>query len=386
MDTSFTKRAIAFVISAMSLVALRADAQRAPVEWRLTRESVISGDGSGLAPLNYVLLGSRGPDGTLVAWQRDAIHLVAFDSTGKFIATLGRSGRGPGEFNHIAAYGWRGDSVWVYDAMLRRLTILARDGRFLRDTTRASSAGTTDVVMAWLSNGGMLISEHDPTAIDRSTAAAGSPLPTSIRVDKPDGSRGPMIDLRAVTTGSYVTDPENGATAFVPWPWADNPLVSVSPNGTRIVVVETPHPTTPSGSFRVNRYSPTGERVSSTTHTFEATPVTQALRDSVDQMMLRFVGGQITEPMIKLAVQRDPKPQWLRAFDRMVVTNDGTIWLHGAGYGQRWFAIQTDDQLAAEIRLPARAQVLDGDGQSLWVSVLDGNNVPSIVRYRIDRR
>ena len=362
-------------------------AQGAPVEWQLRREGAISGNGSGRAALSYVMTASRGPDGTLVVSQPDANYLVLYDSTGKFIRTLGRSGRGPGEFSEISKWGWRGDSIWVYDRVLRRLTVLARNGGVVRDTSGLLGAGPDEAFAALLSNGAMLIRQHDFTAIDWRRAPAGTQLPLSFRLEMPNGTRGPEIGpFRMVTTTIAVeTEAKNGAkaTSFVPWLWQDNPLVGVSPNGAHIVVVEAPYPTTSTGSFRVHTYAPTGQLVSSTASTFVATPITQAIRDSVNQL----VGNRLTTKILNTALQRAPKPpQWLRAFDRLVVLNDGTLWLRSPANTQRWFAVSTRGRIMAQIRVPAGGEILDGRGESVWVSVPDDMDVPSIVRYKIDRR
>lgn len=384
--------AVSRAVALASVVgASRADAQTAPVEWRLRRESAISGDGDGPAALTYIMKASRGPGGTLVVSQPSVKYLVAYDSAGKFIGAFGRSGRGPGEFEDVTMWGWRQDSIWVYDFRLRRLTVLARDGRYVRDTSRVLAAGGDEGFVALLNNGAALIGQHNYSALAK-TAPAGTEVPASFRIEKRDGTRGLDIGpFRTVTTGTRIerTSGPSSASTSLPWLWHDNPLFGVSPNGAHIVIVEGQHPLTQAGSFRVHRYASTGQRVSSTTHAFVAKRVTQAMQDSLDRVVLPLVKrvAWVTDDMLKKAIERTPKPpQWLRAFDRVVVQNDGTLWLRSAANSERWFAVQANNQIVAEIRLPARAMVLDGDGQSVWVSVLDDVDVPSIVRYRIERR
>jgi len=60
------------------------------------------------------------------------LTLALFDSTGKYIRTLGRKGLGPGEYKiaERAQIG-KADSIVVLDAMQHRLSILSSSGAFV---------------------------------------------------------------------------------------------------------------------------------------------------------------------------------------------------------------------------------------------------------------
>lgn len=73
-------------------------------------------------------------DGRFVAGPVNRIKDVAvFSADGKFERMLGRAGAGPGEYRSPTNCGvFAGDSIWVYDTSLRRLSIFGPDLRFVR--------------------------------------------------------------------------------------------------------------------------------------------------------------------------------------------------------------------------------------------------------------
>lgn len=95
-----------------------------------------------------------------------SVELVVYDSTGMFKRTVGRKGKGPGEFQGpISVFRWLGDSLVVYDPAVLRWTVMdqglsarrtaqAPDPNFLQPTWLYRgimvSDGVTDSVSAWV--------------------------------------------------------------------------------------------------------------------------------------------------------------------------------------------------------------------------------------------
>ncbi len=73
------------------------------------------------------------PSGRIFVSDLDASHVAVFDSLGRRLGTLGRSGEGPGEFRSpwTLAQG-RGDSIFVVDLALARVSVFAGDLSFVR--------------------------------------------------------------------------------------------------------------------------------------------------------------------------------------------------------------------------------------------------------------
>lgn len=59
-------------------------------------------------------------------------RIAAFDSQGKYIYDIGRSGEGPGEFRSISIQEISDDQIHVFDRINRRLNIFKMDGELIR--------------------------------------------------------------------------------------------------------------------------------------------------------------------------------------------------------------------------------------------------------------
>jgi hypothetical protein len=95
-------------------------------------------------------------------------HVWVFAPDGKFMRRLGAKGQGPGEFERISAVAiGKGDSLYVFDPRLRRLTIIAPDYTLARTAPLELSAGFDAAVV----NGGVVVN-----ASVRTPDKAGYPL------------------------------------------------------------------------------------------------------------------------------------------------------------------------------------------------------------------
>ncbi len=73
-------------------------------------------------------------DGCLVVGDALAGHLVVYRPDGSVAATLGQEGSGPGEFRDIRRIRASGDTVFVLDPTLQRITSYLRNGRYLNSS------------------------------------------------------------------------------------------------------------------------------------------------------------------------------------------------------------------------------------------------------------
>lgn len=108
------------------------------------------------AQLDEVAGALRLADGTIVVANGGSGEVRFFDRTGAFLHAVGREGEGPNEYRSVDYLGLLGDTVVVYDRRLLRLSVLDRDGTFLRSVSLAKLTlpyvvGTLDsgAVGAW---------------------------------------------------------------------------------------------------------------------------------------------------------------------------------------------------------------------------------------------
>jgi 6-bladed beta-propeller len=86
------------------------------------------------APFARVSRLRQGPDGHLYVTEMGAFGVkgvLVFDQEGHFIRQIGRGGEGPGEFRQLASLGWHGDTLWVLDDALYRVSEFTLGGEFL---------------------------------------------------------------------------------------------------------------------------------------------------------------------------------------------------------------------------------------------------------------
>ena len=94
----------------------------------------------------YELDQVRGPvrlsDGRLAIANATTSEVRLYDAAGKHVRSVGRSGSGPGEFQQIAGI-WRGpgDSLWVSDLLVRRMTVLDSTAAVGRSYTLGAQGG-----------------------------------------------------------------------------------------------------------------------------------------------------------------------------------------------------------------------------------------------------
>jgi hypothetical protein len=86
------------------------------------------------------------PGDTVVVVNGGSQEVRFYDGRGRFIQSVGRKGDGPGEFQFPSGI-WRiGDSLEVWDGALRRVSVFADDGRFVRVAPLERKGLNTEIV------------------------------------------------------------------------------------------------------------------------------------------------------------------------------------------------------------------------------------------------
>lgn len=94
---------------------------------RATIVARIDGSRAGLAALEALEVGA---DGSIYALDGSTNALHAFDAAGRHRWSVGRRGRGPGEFESPVGLAWAPDGrLWVIDPGNQRATVVGQDGR-----------------------------------------------------------------------------------------------------------------------------------------------------------------------------------------------------------------------------------------------------------------
>jgi hypothetical protein len=246
---------------------------------------------------------TRLPDGRIVALDSDRSALIFLDSTGMVVHRAGREGAGPGEFEFPS---WlarcSGDSVFVHDPSLSRISVYTSAGRFVRQfTPPLAQPFRLDC------NRHGMFAALDASAIPQGPAQPG--------VEPPD-LHGALIVFNADGDSiSAIPDLMIGQSRVL------GPLASLAIYEDGMIVGS-------SDSAVFRRFSFTGAEVGRDTFPIARRPLSDSLYNAELDRMAGFGGA--AAPMrarIREMLAASPKPATLPFYQQMLRSPDGTVWL-----------------------------------------------------------
>ena len=327
-------------------------------------------------------------------------QVLVFDEHGTLTATLGRRGEGPGEFTSVSSVvPLPGDSVAVWDADRRRISIFGTSGRFVRDLDvsdvaplSARAAPSTTFASGFthlLGSGPQAFVIFGEGALEPNAAPGiGRPTLPSIRIT----TTGEVLAEFGSIPGMEMV--RGGPAGAVPLPFGARTDAATS--GELLVVG-------------------TGERTQFSVFGADGA-LTRIVRwPSVDRM----VGGdwlaewmdmvEAAPPPIRELVEATPRSERFPAYDGLITSDEGNIavgeyagptgiWpLRRADEGpealrplrrtreRRWLVFNPDGVLTAMLATPegfAPAAIRDGQ---IWGVFTDTLDIESVRAYRILR-
>lgn len=155
--------------------------------WRVGNAPlVVIGGSAAPGPTEFQMVGAITPlgQGDIAIADIYAAEIRVFDTHGRHVRTMGRRGRGPGEFGGIFGL-WRvGDSLAAMDGA-GVVQLFGDDGRYVRTVPRPSALGLRVTRIGYLKNGSFIGFVLDPP--EKLPRGRSTRLLTLLRVD-PDGS------------------------------------------------------------------------------------------------------------------------------------------------------------------------------------------------------
>ncbi len=331
------------------------------------------------ADFTKVLWLAVGRTGTMIVAQPMDGNLRVYDAAGRPLKTLGRSGGGPREFGAVGMSGWTGDSLWVHDASLARISYVRSDATLGEPRpTPAPPSATVPKGMAALMGGG------PPAALypDGSTLfRISAPAPEDAKgnfgrreaywfVD-PRGAARQIVLGQVGETCSVIYE---GGAIFKPF--CRETLLRESPDGMRLAAVDQINDSTVEVAMMRRDGAVTWKR----RVTLTPMPMTSAAWDSIIATRVR----PTTPPAVRNAWGALKAPSRFPLVRTVVVGRDGSLWLEGWGKNVRpWTALRPDGSVLGAVNLTGRAKLAVADVKQIWTIELDQDDLPSIVRYRL---
>ncbi len=350
-------------------------------------------------------------DGQLFVFEMMDQQIRVYDPTGALVRAFGREGDGPGEFRRVDRFGVAGDTLWVSDSGLRRLTLFDRTGNVL---STAPLRGVSVNLQNPRLSGTVLPRALRPDGLFTSDmfwfTGRRDPTPTGIGENDTVMVPRVLFDGNAMpvdTVGWYPRPPTEGVSQwvelkgtryYVPSAPRDDVLRVMMDDGG--YYLSRPFPTSAEpATFVVTRVAESGDTMFE--RRFSYTPVRygSAVLDTVAWESARIPGG-----MYNPATGPDPTPEGLDInvvqqtirdamhwpefqipVDFGFVGDDGTLWLRredDGGPDYRYMVLDANAEPRGLLDLPRGLRVRWVSADRFWVQETDELGVPWLVRYR----
>lgn len=340
------------------------------------------------------LLIDRSGNAVVTQPEDNVIRLFKSDGTS---TSFGRAGSGPGEFRRLWYAGWLGDTLWVTDGALGRITLIGPTKQLIRSLPFPSRLNTKEVAgpersglvgtvpQAMLAKGAMLVKGYFATAAPRPAWAQG-PFPRSNPVFLVDASGKVSRIVAWSREEECLKNYSIGArgSGYMTTPFCTAPQLRVSPDGSLLVLVAAD---TASATFKITLLTTSGDTIYARDFPYDPVPVTPQLADSARASELaRARNG----PPEKLALIRSMTYPGARSpFRDIVVGSDGTVWVERRtkeSDAHSWMAIDKKGKPLGTLSLPGNVTLRAASGEYLWASTASEVDELGLVRYRLSPR
>lgn len=307
------------------------------------------------------------------AWIADGQEstLRVFDDEGRHVRTVGRKGRGPGDFGSIAGMQWdTADRLWVVDIGNARFAIYDTAGVLLESKPRQSLINRAPWPGRFDRQGRL----YD---VDGGLAPDGSILTSIVRSREGEQTRETfrVPEFEPEQFEVRRGDSRNRIISQVNVPFTGTQLWAVDPNGT-VWIANT-------ARYRVERHAFAGgiQQVIERSHT--PVPVTAEERKRRLEDYRDFVreGGRIDESRI---------PDTHPALYGFIVDDEGNVWVSPtppAADRRVMDVFRPDGQYLGSVplRLPQRSSPRVIRNNRMLVVTRDSLDVPSVTLLRVDK-
>jgi hypothetical protein len=365
---------------------------------RLAPEIKIDGATESLVNVDWLLVAR---DGRIAVQQGRDRAIKMYDSTGKLLRSFGRAGQGPGEFMVLAPGGWLGDSLWVYDPMSARVTIASPSLVFARQISIATIRPPAAAESRWPSSnsiqplavygdGSLLVvanvearsapALYDTSGLPLFRVTAGGEIRAHV-AHLPDMNAG-LVRVRGLAN-----------TISMRTPFYAFPIYKVSPSATRIAILRANYGRAGQPSFTLIQLGGLGDTLFTRSYSFRSVSLPRRIADSALTTvagMYAEMGKYLSETAARAMSEalRDQMrvPPYYPPFNSLLLSDDGTCMVGipaSPGVPARFMLIDSIGNEIGRGELPERMTPMVATRTRLWGVVLDADDLPSVVRYRI---
>lgn len=365
--------------STPTVFSYQASGGSAPLAVSPTPYLDLGGTGDEERAFNWIIAVRRQASGRVLVATFDPIRIRVFSPEGQFLAAFGRKGEGPGEYIDLSDLAvLPGDSLAVLDRMIRRITILAPDGRYVSSLPFKAPFATPpfDVSVHPFADGSLLI------AYAEASVTRPSPEPvTFFQHAARYSTKGIRLDtLGRFFYGQYflqTTSPERGDQAN--WDRAFGRRGVLVTAGRTFFAGD-------AAEAEVRRYSAGGTLLEIHRVGLPEIPVTPAIiaKYRKDELASAAPDRRAVE---ERRVREMPYPHRFPAYGRILVDSRGRIWMQRYTYPNatpnQWWILDPPTRRARPVLLPPRFYpyvIGKGDILGTW---RDPDDVEHVRGYRL---
>lgn len=341
------------------------------------------------------------------------------DRAGGLVRRIGRRGEEPGEFAGALDFGVVSDTIWVYDDVLRRITLLDRDGSILSTATLADARVALPgqyglIVPLAMKPGGKFSSRLGAVRPDTDGRLVGIGHGDSIPVPRlVFGACGSVVDTAGwdpAPPPGYLPDPapeesvpavhvgDRMYTVPRPPPYTEQWV----PLSDGRLVVAGPEPVDSDTSLLVTRLDMAGDTVYHRRYSYQPRRYSDTYLDSLAMRRARVPSGMavtgddagerpvmMTDPAAMEAIRAAMDfPEFRLPFRYIHLGDDGAPWILRGDTEYRsdhWLVLDPDGLPVGNLELPRQVQVLWSRGDTFLAAVQVGEyDTPWLVKYRME--
>ncbi len=366
---------------------------RGPVE---QREAVVRWEAGGFAEAGGASFADYPSGGALLADGRVAVTdpgqgaILLLGPGGEFVATLGRRGYGPGEFQRIDHVGVLGDTaLWATDNRSTWITVF--------DLADPDSSWTISMAERqvpsthWSVRAGWLLADGRALGQARQGGAQGArdeARTVPIATMTPGGSAEIVETVPSGSPRQRKVEMANGAPLTSAQPISASPLFGASPGGEWLWVLDRSPPSGPEGTMAFRRYAPAGDLLGESEISYESAPVGDEVIEWLRVRAQAFEDqlGRETGVTTEAVLDSTWIPDWLPPAHDALADEDG-LWIHRQPWLDGWWQrFSLDGQLRFEVRLPPEFAALAASETHLLGWHADSLNVAVIRLFEIAER
>lgn len=309
------------------------------------------------------------PNGQVLVLDAGNQRVLRFDTLGAYVGSFGGQGSGPGDFAAPVFLEVADSEVFVLDVGLNRVTAFDTSGIFLRRFTvdMGGLVGTSGVFEAGGPDEIYVLGEPVPfVAAARDTGSA-----VLLRL-----TRSGEIADSVFTYSANVWTPirrVDGGVSYVKTRFAPEPRLAAKPGALAVATL---------ARYLIEVRQPDGALVRRVARQYQTVAVTDELRDSVLDLMVR--GGKLPRDALE-AVQF---ARFIPAIERLVLDDQGRLWVNPYAPDEptRRDVFDEEGRFLGPIYLPLEIRLEDVRGDRVCGVVAQPSGASAVMCLRIIER